>query len=102
MVSTREQERSMDEVMDDAYAREDAPAELRLPPVQRAMRVVRPVSDALTTRGRDAAEVISRQAQTFGRYSAEQVKARPFTAAAVALAAGALLGAWLAPRRRFS
>jgi ElaB/YqjD/DUF883 family membrane-anchored ribosome-binding protein len=91
----------MQEVMgDDTFGREDAPPELRLPPVQRALRVVRPVSDALARHSRDAADVIGRQGQTFGRFSAEQVKARPFATAAVALAAGAVLGALLAPRRR--
>ena len=91
----------MREVMgDDTFGREDAPPELRLPPVQRALRVVRPVSDAFARHGRDAADVIGRQGQSFGRFSAEQVKARPFAAAAVALAAGALLGALLSPRRR--
>lgn len=92
----------MEEVMrDDAFGREDAPPELRLPPVQRAIRVVRPVSDALARRSRDAADVISRQGQSLGRYSAAQVKARPFATAAVALAAGAVLGVLLSPRRRF-
>jgi len=86
---------------DDAFGIEDAPPELRLPPVQRAIRVVRPVSDALARRSRDAAEVISRQGQTLGRFSAAQVKARPFATAAVALAAGAVLGVLLSPRRRF-
>jgi ElaB/YqjD/DUF883 family membrane-anchored ribosome-binding protein len=91
----------MQEVMgDDTFGREDAPPELRLPPVQRALRVVRPVSDALARGGRDAADVIGRRGQTLGRFSAEQVKARPFTVAAVALAAGAVLGALLSPRRR--
>lgn len=91
----------MEDVMgDDIFGREDAPPELRLPPVQRALRVVRPVSDAVARHGRDAADVIGRQGRSFGRLSAEQVKARPFTAAAVALAAGALLGALLSPRRR--
>lgn len=91
----------MEEVMgDDTFGREDAPPELRLPPVQRALRVVRPVSDALARRSRDAADVIGRQGQSFGRFSAEQVKTRPFATAAVALAAGAVLGALLAPRRR--
>ncbi len=92
----------MEEVMrDEAYGREDAPRELRQPPVQRALRVVRPVGDALASRGRDAAEAVRRRSQSLGRYSAAQVKARPFAAAAVALAAGALLGALLSPRRRF-
>ena len=44
--------------------------------------------------------LIRRQTESFGRYSAEQVKARPYAAAAVALAAGALLGALFSPRRR--
>jgi hypothetical protein len=86
---------------DDAFGIEDAPPELRLPPVQRAIRVVRPVSDALARRSRDAAEVISRQGQSLGRFSAAQVKARPFATAAVALAAGAVLGVLLSPRRKF-
>jgi ElaB/YqjD/DUF883 family membrane-anchored ribosome-binding protein len=91
----------MKEVMrDDAFGREDAPPELRLPPVQRALRVVRPVSDAMARRSKDAAEVISRQTQSLGRYSAAQVKARPFATAAVALAAGTVLGILLSPRRR--
>lgn len=91
----------MREVMrDDPFGHEDAPPELRLPPVQRALRVVRPVGDALARGGRDAADVITRQSQTFGRFSAAQVKARPFATAAVALAAGAVLGALLSPRRR--
>jgi len=91
----------MKEVMrDDAFGREDAPPELRLPPVQRAIRVVRPVGDAVARRSRDAAEVITRRTQTIGRYSAAQVKARPFATAAVALAAGAVLGVLLSPRRR--
>lgn len=91
----------MQDVMgDDTFGREDAPPELRLPPVQRALRVVRPVSDALARGGRDAADVIGRQGQSFRRFSAEQVKARPFAAAAMALAAGAVLGALLSPRRR--
>ena len=92
----------MQEVMDESYGREDAPRELRQPPVQRALRVVRPVGEEIARRGRDAAGVIGRQTQTFGRYSAAQVRARPFAAAAVALAAGAVLGALIAPRRRFS
>lgn len=91
----------MEEVMgDDIFGREDAPPELRLPPVQRALRVVRPMSDAVARHGRDAADAVGRQGQSFGRFSAEQVKARPFAAAAVALAAGAVLGALLSPRRR--
>ena len=91
----------MEEVIgDDIFGREDAPPELRLPPVQRALRVVRPVSDAVARHSRDAADVIGRQGQSFGRFSAAQVKARPFAAAAVALAAGAVLGALLSPRRR--
>lgn len=91
----------MEEVMgDDIFGREDAPPELRLPPVQRALRVVRPVSDAVARHGRDAADAVGRQGQSFGRFSAEQVKARPFAAAAVALAAGAVLGALFSPRRR--
>ncbi|CAN7218806.1 hypothetical protein LJR219_000734 [Phenylobacterium sp. LjRoot219] len=85
---------------DDPFGREDAPPELRLPPVQRALRVVRPVGDALARHSRDAADVVTRQSQTFGRFSAAQVKARPFATAAVALAAGAVLGALLSPRRR--
>jgi hypothetical protein len=91
----------MEEVMgDDIFGREDAPPELRLPPVQRALRVVRPVGDAVARHGRDAADAIGRQGQSFGRFSAEQVKARPFAVAAMALAAGAVLGAFLSPRRR--
>lgn len=89
-------------VSDDAYGREDAPPELRVPPVQRAMRVARPVGDAIARRGRDAADLVREQGRTFGRYSAETAKARPLATAAVALAAGAVLGALLAPRRRFS
>ena len=85
---------------EDPFGQEDAPPELRLPPVQRAMRVVRPVGDALARGGRDAADVITRQSQSFGRFSAAQVKARPFAAAAVALGVGAVLGALLSPRRR--
>lgn len=92
----------MEEVMgDEIYGREDAPRELRLPPVQRALRVVQPASDAIARGGRQAADVIGRQTQTFGRYSAAQVRARPFAAAAMALAAGAVLGALLSPRRLF-
>jgi hypothetical protein len=88
---------------EDAYDREDAPPELRVPPVQRAaLRVARPMGDAVARGGREAAELITRQGQTFGRYSAAQLKARPFATAAVALVAGALLGALLSPRRRFS
>jgi hypothetical protein len=91
----------MEEFLDTGYGQEDAPAELRVPVVQRAaLRVARPVGDALARGGREAADAISRQGQSFGRYSAAQMKARPFTAAAVALAAGALLGALLSPRRR--
>ena len=91
----------MEEVMtDEAYGREDAPRELRVPPVQRALRVARPVGDALAKRGRDAADVLPRQSRSFGRYSSERMKARPLATAAVALAAGALLGAMLSPRRR--
>lgn len=91
----------MREVMrDEAYGREDAPPELRLPPVQRALRVVRPVGDALARHGRDAADVIGRRGHTFGRFSVAQMKARPFAAAAVAMAAGAVLGALLSPRRK--
>lgn len=91
----------MEDVMgDDIFGREDAPPELRLPPVQRALRVVRPVSDAVARRSRDAADVIGRQGQSLGRFSAAQVKARPFAAAAVALGVGAVLGALLSPRRR--
>jgi|GEM_PF-3301056 ElaB/YqjD/DUF883 family membrane-anchored ribosome-binding protein len=82
-----------------AFDHEDAPAELRLPPVQRAIRVVRPVGDALARRSRTAADVIGRQGQSLGRFSAAQVKARPFATAAVALAAGAVLGVLLSPRR---
>ena len=85
---------------DDGFGREDAPHELRLPPVQRALRVVQPVSDALAKHGRDAADALGRHGRSLGRLSAEQVKSRPFAAAAVALAAGALLGALLSPRRR--
>ena len=85
---------------DEAYGREDAPRELRVPPVQRALRVARPVGDVLAKGGREAAEVIQRQGRSFGRYSAERMKARPLTTAAVALAAGAVLGALLSPRRR--
>lgn len=91
----------MEELMrEDAYGREDAPRELRQPPVQRALRVVRPVGHAIARHGRDAADVVGRQTQSLGRYSAAQMKARPFAAAAVALAAGAVLGALLSPRRR--
>jgi ElaB/YqjD/DUF883 family membrane-anchored ribosome-binding protein len=92
----------MEEVMrEEAYDWEDAPRELRVPPVQRAaVRLARPVGDAVSRGGREAADLIRRQTQSFGRYSAEQVKARPYAAAAVALAAGALLGAFLSPRRR--
>jgi hypothetical protein len=85
---------------DDVFDLEDAPPELRLPPVQRALRVVRPVSDAVARHGRDAADAISRHGRTLGRYSAAKMKSRPLAAAAVALAAGALLGALLSPRRR--
>jgi ElaB/YqjD/DUF883 family membrane-anchored ribosome-binding protein len=100
---TAYEEGSMEEVMtEEAYGREDAPQELRVPPVQRALRVARPVGDALAKSGRDAADVLQRQSRSFGRYSAEQMKARPLTAAAVALAAGAVLGALLSPRRRAS
>lgn len=91
----------MEEVMgEDIFGHEDAPPELRLRPVQRALRRVRPVSDALARHSRDAADAIGRQGQTLRRMSAEQVKARPFATAAVALAAGAVLGALLSPRRR--
>jgi hypothetical protein len=91
----------MAEMVEEGYGQEDAPAELRVPVVQRAaLRVARPVGDAIARGGREAADAISRQGQTLGRYSAAQVKARPFAAAAVALAAGALLGALLSPRRR--
>lgn len=93
----------MEKVMqEDAYGREDAPPELRVSPVQRALNVARPVGDAFAQRGRVAADALSRQGQTFGRYSAAQVKARPFATAAVALAAGAVLGALLSPRRRLN
>jgi hypothetical protein len=90
----------MDEVMaDDAYGREDAPRELRVPPVQRALRVVRPAGEAISRHGREAADAITRQTQTFGRFSAAQARARPFALAAVALATGAVLGALISPRR---
>lgn len=93
----------MREVMpEDAYGREDAPPELRVPPVQRALRVARPVGDAVARGGREAGTLITRQGQSFGRYSAAQLKARPLVAAAVALLAGAVLGVLLSPRRRFS
>ncbi len=95
----------MDEGMrDEGYGREDAPPELRAPAVQRALKVVRPVGDALARRGREAADVIGRQGQSLGRYSADQVRAKPLAAAGlaagVALVAGVVLGAFLAPRRR--
>ena len=85
---------------EDVFGQEDAPPELRLPPVQRALRVVRPVGDALSRHGRDAADALGRHGRTFGRYSAAKLKSRPLAAAAVALAAGAILGALLSPRRR--
>lgn len=91
----------MEEVMrEEAYGQEDAPRELRVPPVRRALGVARPVGDVLAKGGRDAAEALQRQGRSFGRYSAEQIKARPLATAAVALAAGAVLGAFLSPRRR--
>lgn len=92
----------MKEVMaDEIFGHEDAPRELRVPPVERALRVTtQPVREALAEHGRDAAAALQRQGRSFGRYSAAQVKARPFTTAAVALAAGAVLGALLSPRRR--
>jgi hypothetical protein len=86
---------------EEAYGREDAPRELRAPVVQRALRVTRPVTDALARGGREAADVIGRRGRTLGRYSADQVRAKPLAAAAVALVAGAVLGALLSPRRRF-
>jgi hypothetical protein len=93
----------MKELMrDDAYGQEDAPLELRVPPVQRALRVVRPAGDAVARGGRQAADAIGRQGQTLGRYSAAQMRARPFVTAAAALVAGAVLGALISPRRRFS
>lgn len=85
---------------EEVFGHEDAPPELRLPPVQRALRVVRPVGDALARHSRDAADAIGRHGRKFGRFSAAQMKSRPFAAAAVALAAGAVLGALLSPRRR--
>jgi hypothetical protein len=85
---------------EEVLGHEDAPPELRLPPVQRAIRVVRPVGDALAKHGRDAADALGRHGRTLGRVSAAQVKSRPFALAAVALAAGAVLGALLSPRRR--
>ena len=84
----------------EVFGHEDAPPELRLPPVQRALRVVRPVGDALARHGRDAADAIGRHGRKFGRFSADQLKSRPLAGAAMALAAGAVLGALLAPRRR--
>lgn len=91
----------MSEVMgEEPLGQEDAPPELRLPPVQRALRVVRPVGDALARHGRDAADVIGRHGASVGRRSLAQMKSHPLTAAAVALAAGAVLGALLSPRRR--
>lgn len=88
----------MEEVtFDEVFGLEDAPRELRVPPVERALR---PVGDALVRHGRHTADAISEQSRSFGRYSAEQMKARPITTAAVALAAGAVLGALLSPRRR--
>jgi hypothetical protein len=93
----------MEEVMlEDAYGREDAPLELRVPAVQRALRVVRPAGDAIARGGREAADVVRRQTRSLGRLSAAEVRARPFALAAVALATGAVLGALFAPRRRFS
>jgi hypothetical protein len=92
----------MEEVMRfDAYGREDAPRELRVPPVQRALNVVRPAGDAIARGGRQAADALGRQTQTLGRFSAAQVRARPFATAAAALVAGAVLGVLIAPRRRF-
>lgn len=85
---------------EEPFGQEDAPPELRLPPVQRALRVVRPVGDALARQSRVAADVIGQRGRSLGRYSAAQMKSRPLAAAAVALAAGALLGALLSPRRR--
>lgn len=94
----------MKEVMrdDDAYGREDAPLELRVSPVQRALNVVRPAGDAIASGGRQAADLLGKQTQSIGRYSADKMRARPLTTAALALAAGALLGALISPRRRFS
>ena len=89
------------DMLDEAYGREDAPPELRAPPVQRAMKVVRPVGDAVARGGREAAAVIGRQGQTIGRFSVAQVRGKPFATAAVALVAGAVMGALLSPRRRF-
>lgn len=92
----------MKEVMgDEVYGLEDAPRELRLPPVQRALRVVRPAGDAIARGGRQAADAVGRQGETLRSFSAAQVRARPFATAAVALAAGAVLGALLTPRRLF-
>lgn len=87
-------------MLEDAYGQEDAPPELRLPPVQRALRVARPVGDAVAQHSREAAAALGRRGRSFQRYSADRMKARPFTTAAMALAAGAVLGALLSPRRR--
>lgn len=85
---------------DATYAHEEAPAELRVPALQRALRAVRPAGDAIAQRSRTAADVIGRRARTWSEYSLRQARERPLAAAGVALAAGALIGALLSPRRR--
>lgn len=58
-----------------------------------AIRPNGPFTQEVTRRTRSAAAVLGRRANTTRDYSTRQIRAHPVTAAAIALGAGAVLGA---------